>query len=266
MHAIKPPGLVSRLKESRAVFDMGRAGLSILSGRSAANDELRARSDAAPILLFPGFASDDRALWPLKTYLRRLGYCVEGWGLGANLAGTNLPHSIDDVHPRWDISLSNVGAPHEYNGEAGVPLLCDRAIEQVQQRSEALGQPVTLVGWSLGGFIAREVARELPDAVNRLVTFGAPVIGGPKYTAAASAFKARGQDLDWIELEIAKREKTPIQQPITAIYSKSDGVVAWEASIDHHSPDVRHIEVDVSHIGMGFNGEVWHLIAQSLVQ
>ena len=93
---------------------------------------------------------------------------------------------------------------------------------------------------------------------------GSPTIGGPKYTAAASFFRIRGMDLDWIEAEIAGRERQPITQPITAIVSKSDGVVSWQAAWDHHSPNVQHIEVRAAHLGMGFNPTIWGHVTEAL--
>jgi pimeloyl-ACP methyl ester carboxylesterase len=86
-----------------------------------------------------------------------------------------------------------------------------------------LGAPVRLIGWSLGGYLAREVAREHPHAVQQVITLGSPVIGGPKYTAVAGAYRRRGVDLDAIEAEVAVRNELPLDTPITAIYSQSDG-------------------------------------------
>lgn len=70
--------------------------------------------------------------------------------------------------------------------------------------------------------------------------------------------------LDWIEEEIGNREKRPIRQPITAIYSKTDAIVSWQAAIDHHSPNVTHVETNAAHLGMGFNQTVWSHIVSSL--
>ena len=137
---------------------------------------------------------------------------------------------------------------------------------EVVQRHEATGKPVVLIGWSLGGFMAREVARDLPNVVERVITMGSPIIGGPKYTVAAPYFARWGQDLDWIELEIRSREERPITQPIHAIISKTDGIVDWQAAIDRHSPDVEHIEVDAAHLGMGFNQVIWSHITTILGQ
>jgi len=120
------------------------------------------------------------------------------------------------------------------------------------------------VGWSLGGVLAREAARERPELVARVVTLGSPVVGGPKYTAVAGIYRQRGIDLDAVEREIAARERVPIRAPITAIYSRSDAVVAWQACIDRHSPNVEHVEVETSHVGLGFCPEVYRVVARSL--
>ena len=205
----------------------------------------------------PGFGSDDRFTKPLRHYLTRRGYPAEGWGLGKNMAGVDLSHSLDDLSDNWHVEHRE-----DYRGEASVPYLCDKLAERVRARHEELGEPISLIGWSLGGYLAREAARDLPEKVNRVITLGSPIIGGPKYTAAAPFFLKRGLDLDWIEQEVLRREARPIQQPVTAIYSKSDAIVNWHAVVDHHNENVEHIEVDAAHIGLAFNPTVWgHIIS-----
>ena len=83
-------------------------------------------------------------------------------------------------------------------------------------------------------------------------------------TRAAAFFKGRGMDLDWIERGVAMRESTPIRARITAIASPTDAVVGHAATFDHHSPDVRHVDIDASHLGLCFNPTVWKLIADTL--
>lgn len=261
---IKAPGRIALIKEARTLVDIGSVAVSFAQRGLLGKAASQRGKNSPPIIMFPGFASDDRYLWPLRRYLMSLGYQAEGWGLGTNLAGANLPHTLDDLHPRWDIEHTSKELREDYRGEGGVPYLCDKAIERVQQRIAELDSPVILLGWSLGGYVAREVARELDKDVKQVITFGSPVIGGPKYTSAAPIFKARGFNLDWIESEIERRNTKPIQQPITAIYSKSDGIVGWPASIDHNSPNVEHIEVDAAHLGMGFNRTVWKLVLEAL--
>lgn len=241
--------------ETRAVIDAVR-----MTGALAHASLKRApvRPDQL-VIVVPGFGSGDGYTAPLRFFLRRSGYAVEGWGLGVNLAGLDLPHTQDDLSQRWAFERRD-----DYRGEAGVPYLSDRLLDRVLQRHRDTGRSIALVGWSLGGYLAREVARDLPDVVTEVVTMGSPVVGGAKYTAAAPMFARRGMDLDWIEEEIAKREARPIQQPVTAIVSKSDAIVSWPAAIDRYNDSVRHIEVDAAHIGMGFNPRIWKLVLAAL--
>ena len=175
-----------------------------------------------------------------------------GWGLGRNLAGLDLRHCASDVPARWGTSW-----PTPYRGEAAVPMLCERLIPVVLEAHRREGRPLLLVGWSLGGYLAREVAREHPEAVLGVVTIGSPVVGGPKDTRAAARYRRRGVDLDWIERAIRERESRPITVPILSLYSESDGVVAPAASIDHHSPAVVHQRIGGSHIGLVVHPPVW---------
>ena len=245
---LSPPSRSLFLLESRAALDAVRM-LRPLVGASLARKPEPADT---LVVVVPGFGSGDRYTLPLRRYLARKGFQAEGWGLGTNLAGTNLPHTQDDISERWQFEQRE-----DYQGEAGVPYMIDLAYERVLKRHEETGKNVSMIGWSLGGYVARELARDMPDIVERVITMGSPVIGGPKYTAVARVFERDGLDADWIEEEIARRESNPINQPITAIYSRTDGIVGWQAAIDHHSPNVRHIEVDAAHLGMGFNPQIW---------
>ena len=243
------------LFESRAALELTRM-LVPLVGSHVRPTPTRS---ASPIIIAPGFGADDRYTRPLRSYLRLQGYRADGWGLGKNLAGIDIEHVIDDISAAWQVP-----AKEDYRGEGSVPLLCDRLVDRIRERHREIGQRISLIGWSLGGFIVREAARELPDVVDRVITMGAPVIGGPKYTAAARFFRRRGADLDFIEAAIEKREARPITQPITAIYSKSDAIVSWPAAIDHFSKNVQHIEVNATHLGMGFNPAIWDHIVEAL--
>lgn len=187
----------------------------------------------APVAIFPGFSAGDLSTFAIRRHLRRCGFRVHRWRLGLN---------------RGD-----------------VPSL----IPQVVARTEALfvryGEPVSLVGWSLGGVLAREVARERPEIVRSVVTLGSPVIGGPKYTRAAGFYKnVLRQDLDAIERSVDERNRVSIQVPLTAIYSKRDKVVQWEACIDRFNDQCEHIEVDASHLSLGFDPKVLQLVSDHL--
>ena len=190
------------------------------------------RGSGEPVTVFPGFATTDRSTGPLRTYLRYLGYRPKGWGLGKN---------------RGDV-------------EALLP----QVVDVVKKRADHEGRPIRLVGWSLGGYLAREAARDVPDCVEQVITLGSPIVGGPKYTTTAGIYEKRGVDFSEIERAIEEREQTPIPVPISVIYSKSDGVVEWRACIDRKNPNVEHFRVKSTHIGLGVSPEVYSIIASEL--
>ncbi|MEM8497514.1 MAG: alpha/beta fold hydrolase [Pseudomonadota bacterium] len=252
---IAPPTLRAQFGELFAAKDMLGMPLSLAKAHFSSPEI----GNRYPIIVLPGIGAADASTAPLRYFLKQNGYQVEGWGLGRNLGGRGMIEDLNELSDSWDVDRTR-----DHNGEGEVPALCDRMVERVETRVAELGSPVVLIGWSLGGYVAREVARELPRAVAGIITMGSPAFGGPKFTSAAPIFKRRNVDLDWIEAEVARRYGKPIAQPITAIYSKSDGVVAWKAAIDNLSPNVKHIEVNVSHIGLGLNSNVWNIVLDEL--
>jgi hypothetical protein len=99
-----------------------------------------------------------------------------------------------------------------------------------------------------------------------VITLGAPVIGGPRYTATAERYRAQGHDLDELERAVAQRYATPLRVPVTAIYSKRDGIVSWQACVDRWSPDVRHVEVEETHLGLVLSPRVLAIVADAVEQ
>lgn len=186
------------------------------------------------VIVLPGFGAGDLSTVPLRRYLQAIRYDVKGWMQG-----------------------SNTGDVLE---------LLDLMKEKTLHEASISDGPVDLIGWSLGGYIAREVARDLPDVVNSVITLGSPVVGGPKYTRVAPMFALRGEDIDEIERMVDERYENPLKVPVTAIYSKNDGVVAWQACIDTVSDTVEHIEVNASHLGLGYSADVYRIVAQRLAQ
>lgn len=223
---ITPPGRLHALQELRLPIDMLRWAPSWLAMKSR-----RATRPRTAILL-PGFGAGPRSMRIMESFLRRRGHRARDWGLGMNTGDARqLRAELQDV---------------------------------VEQSIAAHGETVVLVGWSLGGYIAREYAREHPDEVRRVVTLGSPVIGGPRYTAVAEWYRSRGHDLAALEQAVSDRYATPLRVPVTAIYSRRDGIVAWQACIDRWSPDVRHIEVSETHVGLGFAPHVLGLVADEI--
>jgi pimeloyl-ACP methyl ester carboxylesterase len=190
------------------------------------------RGDGQPVLLLPGYGAGDGSTAILKGYLRLLGYRARGWGLGRNTG----------------------------NAQELLPPILKR-VASLARRSR---QQVHLIGWSFGGYLARELARERADLIGRIVTLGTPVIGGPKYTIVARSFRRRGIDVDAMAAEIELRNRVLLSTPVIAIYSRADAVVAWQACIDRNAANVEHIEVRTTHLGFGFSPDVYKIIAQRL--
>ena len=248
----QPPPHNVLIRELRSVADALTMPLNFLGARQATGP-------ARPIILIPGFGAGDWSMRPLGLYLQRNGFETEGWGLGVNRAGLDIPHTLADIGRGWSVQ------PIEpYRGEGGVAVLVDKMVERVAARAAALGEPLTLVGWSLGGTIAREIARDIPGAVHHVITLGSPFIGGPKYTVAGKRLERRGLNLDWIEDQVRRREDRPVKVPITAVVSPSDAIVDFRATRDHFSENVEHVELDVPHLSMGFNRNVWRVIVKTL--
>lgn len=226
----QPPSRLATLLELRAPLDW--ASLLYRAPQLASAP----KGDGRPVMLIPGYGTDERSMRPLGRYLEYLGYDVYDWAQGRN---------------RGDV---------------------EKDIQHVGKRTTEIhdaldGAPVTLIGWSLGGVSAREAARLFEPYVREVITLGTPIIGGPKYTSVGRRFADMANlDLDAFEKEVHQRNSIGIKQPVTSIYSKADGVVSWQASVDTYNRQARNIEVSSSHFGLGANGKVWQLIATLLAE
>jgi len=226
MNELATPSFLSAVRESLSGMEFARLALAYPAL------SMQTRGNGEPVLVLPGFGASDSSTRPLRSYLEWLGYDARGWGLGRN-----------------------TGTVRKY-----LPQVAD----QVEQLSAQAGKPVDIVGWSLGGVIAREVARDYPQIVRQVVTLGSPLVGGAKYTSFGRFFERQGVDLDEMEATIAAREATPIRVPLTSIYSKRDGIVGWQASVDRHSAQVEHFEVCSTHLGLGLSPDVFRIVAGKL--
>ncbi|GBF48548.1 hypothetical protein LPTSP4_00470 [Leptospira ryugenii] len=183
-----------------------------------------------PTLVVPGYGTNDQIMFPLRQYLQFLGYQAEGWELGLN--------------------------------HGNVPLLLEALKGRITEFYEKYQTKINLVGWSLGGYLAREAARDLPHYVSKIATIASPLFGGAKYTSLANFYADKqGIQLDALELEIEARYQIPLEIPSLSIYSKFDNIVSWQTCIDTRSPYMQHKEVDSTHVGMIVNPEVYELLA-----
>lgn len=192
--------------------------------------------DGHPVIVFPGLSASDGSTLPIRAYLQNLGYDISGWNQGYNFG------------PR-----------------AGI---LQTAKRQVMDTCNATGEKVALVGWSLGGIYARELAKELPDHVRSVVTMGTPFSGSHTSTNAWKLFElTSGKDITRELQQFDLPAAPPV--PTTSIFSRTDGIVAWPASIQKPSkanPRTENIEVIASHIGLGLNPSAWWALADRLAQ
>ena len=192
------------------------------------------RGDGRPVLVMPGLAGGDGSTLALRRLLRGLGYHVHAWRLGRNWGPT-------------DRVIDGLG-------------------ERVRGLLEQHGAKLTLVGHSLGGIYAREIARAAPDAVRHVITLGSPFVRPRSGTSAADPlFRA----LSPLHSERAKnaegdRISQPIQVPLTAIFTRSDGVVPWQVCVVDPGPLTECIRVRGSHSGLIHNPAAIEIICDRL--
>lgn len=189
--------------------------------------------DGHPVMVVPGFGAGDLPTRPLRRALHKLGYAAYGWEQGTNLG----------MRPAVKNALT----------------------QRLQKLSAEHQSPVSLIGWSLGGVFVREMARHQPQLVRRVFTLGSPINGRPDANNMLALFRVanRGKpvNLDW---EGFRKRCTPPPVPCVAIYSKSDGIVAWQCSMEEAAPNTECAEVRGSHFGLVVNRQVLRVIAERL--
>lgn len=194
------------------------------------------KGDGHHVIVLPGFTAGDGSTRPLRRLLRDLGYHVHGWRLGQNLG------------PTQEI-LTGIGG----------------LLERVHAEADA---PVTIIGWSLGGIYARELARAAPHAVRQVITLGTPVQMIEDDSSGAERIWKRLRHLHAPTFTRGVRAafRPPLDVPVTSIYSRTDGVVNWQASLIRKTSTTENIRVIGSHCGLGFNASVIYAIADRLAQ
>jgi Alpha/beta hydrolase family len=200
--------------------------------------EVTSIGDGHPVVIFPGLGTDGSAVAPLRAHCEALGYTAFDWGQGFNTG------------PRGDVDqwLSELAS--------NVSL----SLQPFEQRA-------TLIGWSLGGLYAREVGKILKDQVQQVITIATPFNATSDVTNVGWLYRLLGGNSATFEPALSKRLKEAPSVPTTSIYSRSDGVVAWETCIhDKTSKHVQDIEIESSHIGMGWNNATLQIIADRLAQ
>jgi pimeloyl-ACP methyl ester carboxylesterase len=191
------------------------------------------KGDGHPVLVFPGLGAADLTTWPLRRFLEGRSYKTHPWRQGFNFG------------------------PRE-----GVLQAC---LDQLTAIHKQHGRPVSLIGWSLGGIYAREVAKALPRLTRCVITLGTPFTGSPRATNASRFYEfVSGQSVEDAAVLAQVRQPPPV--PTTSIYSRTDGIVAWRCSVNEAGPLAENIAVHASHVGMGMNPVALYAIADRLAQ
>ncbi len=194
------------------------------------------RGDGHPVLVLPGLLTGDPATVLLRGVLRALGHNVSGWTLGTNRGPTS--QVVQGLRAR---------------------------LEQLHQQS---GQRVSLVGWSLGGVFAQELARASPSSVRGLITLGSPLQPRSRWTQQLSKVVDQATHLPKVTSRVPRvwAESGSLRVPATSVYTRSDGIVNW--SLSRYTPGDRRENVRVrgSHLGLAHNPAVLWLLADRLAQ
>jgi pimeloyl-ACP methyl ester carboxylesterase len=189
------------------------------------------KGDGSAVLVFPGFLTGDWATAELIKWLGKIGYDAKGWGPGSN----------------WGPSAFAIKR-------------CQTLLDEALQKS---GRKVTLIGRSLGGLYARELAKDTPDKVTRVITLGTPVKLPVATPLSPFAHALSGNfDAAFVERAPSLTQNPPV--PTTAIYSRQDGIVPWQACLIEESATSENVEVDSAHTIMGSNPKAMRVIADRL--
>lgn len=191
--------------------------------------------DGHPVLILPGFMAGDSSTGALRKLLNEIGYAAYGWGQGRNV---------------------------------GDPELVEGAVEKLKQLHQQYGQKVSIIGWSLGGVFAREIARDCPECVRQVITLGSPFGGIEEDNNAAWLHKIliKRDKVREFPREITERLALPLSVPVTAIYTESDGVVPWKCCLEaQENHQTQNIKVRGSHCGLAHNPLVLPIIFDRLM-
>ena len=226
---LRPPGLGLLLAEVRGIFEFNTSlMLSPLLMRAP-------RGDGHPVLTLPGFLASDLSMAPMRRYLTELGYDTYAWRMGRNTGG--LARMRDALRDRLA----------EIHGKTG--------------------RKVSIVGWSLGGVYARDLALRAPEMVRYVITLGSPFANDVRATNATKLYEAlSGETVDG-DPEMLKAIAGDLPVPTSSIYSRSDGIVNWRTCLVRPSATAENIEVHLaSHVGLGVNPAALWAVADRLAQ
>lgn len=227
----RPPSRIWTLTEGRAFFELSAFYMlrPLLSQLP--------KGDGHAVKVLPGFMASNSSTVPMRRLLRDLGYDAHGWNSGRNVRVDNA--------------------------------LVERLENQLFKLNDESGKKVSLVGWSLGGVLARELAKLHPDRVRQVISLGSPISDDRGHTNAAKLFEFfNGKEPEPMQAGRFQGLDVAPPVPTTSILTKTDGVVHWRGSVQKPTREApsENIEVYASHCGLGVNPSVMVAIADRLAQ
>lgn len=227
---ISAPSTLLALMEGRALLERAHMAAVMPALRRLPG------GDGHPVLVLPGFSASDRSTSALRDLLKDLGYRTYGWGLGVNVGPTRR--------------------------------ILEGLVDRLEAANRRGGGPVSIVGWSLGGIYGRELARAHPDLIRQVITLGSPIqLVATDGSTAQPMYETLGRyhspDFHRSERE-SGRPLLPV--PTTSIYTRSDGIVSWQACLIRRTGSSENVRVFGSHCGLGFNPAAIAVIADRLAQ
>lgn len=193
--------------------------------------------DGHPVVVYPGLGAGALATSHLRAFLKDSGFAAHDWGCGVN---TGPDGAFDD----WLAPLT----------------------ARVRELHREHGRKVSLIGWSLGGVYAREIAKRLPDCVRQVITLGTPFAALAQGNHAGTVFRLLNGEKAQLSPDLQGRIRNCPPVPTTSIYSKSDGIVSWRGCIEKRSAASESVEVHASHLGMVTHPQVLRVVANRLAQ
>ncbi len=229
VYSLKRPSILWLLSEpGRALFELGFS----LPFNNFLNR--KKNGDGHPVMVLPGFMASARSTKILRKYLENQGYDVYDWGLGRNVGKIDF-----------------------------MGLLMERTDEIFLKT----GKQISLIGWSLGGVFARQVAKERSEIIRQVIMLGTPFGGLAEPNNAEWMYSLinGGQKVKDVNSSFLADLPNPAPVPTTAIYTKEDGIVPWQMCMEK-TEDATHqnIQVRGSHIGLGINSSVFTIISDRL--
>lgn len=197
------------------------------------------QGDGHPVMVIPGLGASDEGTHFLRKFVQSIGYSSYSWGMGRNLGPRQgLQKMLEEINERLNLIYVNEG-----------------------------NKPVSLIGWSLGGIYARELAKINPQSVRQVITLGTPFKCEEAKTNVEFFYELLSGDKSHKDPEILKSIALPPETPFTSLYSKTDGVVHWKCSLENEDKTHENIEiVGSSHVGMAHNPIAMYVIANRLAE